>query len=186
MINLTFGIFWLFFREVIFTANVVISLRRMSQKKEAHKTPFLGNNSKAEGFVHVTRKDNEFEMHHYCCSYTMKPDGRVANHIIVEKSWPNGKETLIISMKLQPNIIHNQLGVISVRNRISRLKKVCIIKSIWRLRHSVDQQTIKDPRLAVNIVMADKAMHASQTLYSLHVFWCTHVELLKKEDFKSY
>ena len=28
--------------------------------------------------------------------------------------------------------------------------------------------------------MADKATHASQTFHSLHVFRCTHVELLKK------
>ena len=60
----------------------------------------------------------------------MKPDGRRANHnvVIVEKSWPNRIETLIISVKLQPNVIRSQLGVISVRNRISRLKKLCIIK----------------------------------------------------------
>ena len=33
---------------------MVISLRPVSQKKEAHKTPFFfGNNSKAEGFVHM-------------------------------------------------------------------------------------------------------------------------------------
>ena len=45
--------------------------------------------------------------HLYCCSYGMKHDGRRANHIIVEKenSWPNRKETLIISVKLQPNVI---------------------------------------------------------------------------------
>ena len=41
--------------------------------------------------------------HFYCCSYAMKPDGRRANHIIVEKSWPNSTETLIISVELQPN-----------------------------------------------------------------------------------
>ena len=29
--------------------------------------------------------------------------------------------------------------------------------------------------------MADKATHASQTLHSLHVFLCTHVELFKKK-----
>ena len=66
--------------------------------------------------------------HLYCCSYAMKPDGRRANHIIEKKPWPNRKETLIISVKSQPNVIHSQLGVISVRNRISRLKKLCIIK----------------------------------------------------------
>ena len=81
--------------------------------------------------------------HLYCCSYAMKPDGRRAKHIIVEKSWPNRKETLIISVKLQPNIIHSRLGVISVRSRISRLKKLCIIKPIWRIRHFVDQQTTR-------------------------------------------
>ena len=59
--------------------------------------------------------------HLYCCSYAMKPDGCRANHIMVEKSWPNRKETLIISVKLQPNVIHNQLGVINLRNRIFRL-----------------------------------------------------------------
>ena len=80
--------------------------------------------------------------HLYCCSYAMKPDGRRTNHIIVEKSRPDRKETLIISVKLQPNLIHSQLGVISVRNRISRLKKLCIIKPIWRIRHFVDQQTV--------------------------------------------
>ena len=62
--------------------------------------------------------------------------------ISVEKSWPNRKETLIISVKIQPNVIHSQLGVISVRNRISRLKKLCIIKHLWRVRHFVDQQSI--------------------------------------------
>ena len=88
--------------------------------------------------------------HLYCCSYAMKPDGRRTNHTIVEKSWPNRKEALIISVKLQPNLIHSHLGVISVRNRISRLKKLCIIKPIWRIKHFVDQQTInEDPRLAV-------------------------------------
>ena len=112
----------------------------------------------------------------------MKPDRRRANHIIVEKSWPNRTETLMISVKLQADVIHSQLGVISVRNRISRLIKLCIIKPIYRIRHFVDQQTInEDPRLAVNIVMADKATHASQTLHSLHVFRCTHVELSKKK-----
>ena len=125
--------------------------------------------------------------HIYCCSYAMKPDRRGANHIIVEKSWYNRKETLMISVKLQPNVIHSQQGVINVRNRISRLKKLCIIKPIWRIRHFVDQQTInEDPRLAVNIVMAYKATHASQTLHSLHVFRCTHLRLIKKEGFKSY
>ena len=69
-------------------------------------------------------------------------------------------------MKLQPNVIHSQLGMISVRNKISRLKKLCIINPVN-----------EDPRLAVNIVMADKA---SQTLLSLRVFRCTHVELFKK------
>ena len=77
--------------------------------------------------------------HLYCCSYAMKPDGRRANHTIVEKSWPNRKETLIIPAKLQPNAMHSQLGVISVRNRISRLKKRCIIKPIRWIRHFVDQ-----------------------------------------------
>ena len=97
-------------------------------------------------------------------------------NIIVEKLWPNQKETLIISVKLQPNVILSQLdAVISVRNRISRIKKLCIIKPIWRIRHFVDLQTInEDPRLAVNIVMAYKATHASQTLHSLHIFPCTH------------
>ena len=100
--------------------------------------------------------------HLYCCSYAMKPDGRRANQIIVEKSWPNRKETLIIPIKLEPNVIHSQLGVISVRNMITRLKKLCIFKPIWRIRYFVDQQTInEDPRLAVNIVMADKTTHAS-------------------------
>ena len=99
----------------------------------------------------------------------MEPDRRRGNHIIVENSRPNRKKTLIISVKLQPNGIHSQLGVISVRNRISRLKKLCIINPVN-----------EDPRLAVNIVMADKATQASQTLYSLHVFRCTHVELLKR------
>ena len=80
--------------------------------------------------------------HLYCCSYAMKPDGRRANHIIVEESWPYRKATLIISVKLQPNVTHSQLGVVSVRNRISRLKKRCIIKPIWRIMHFVDQQTI--------------------------------------------
>ena len=97
---------------------------------------------------------------------------------IVEKSWPNRKETLKISIKLQPNVIHSQLGVINVRNRISRLKGLCIIKPIWRIRQFVDQQTINvEPRLAVNMVMADKATHA---LHSLHVFRCTHVEGFKR------
>ena len=80
--------------------------------------------------------------HLYCCNYAMKPDGRRANHITIEKSWPNRTKTLIISVKLQPNVIHGQLGVISVRNRISRLKKLCIIKPIWRIRHFVVQQLI--------------------------------------------
>ena len=49
----------------------------------------------------------------------------------------------------------------------------------------MDQQTInEDPRLVVNMVMADKATHASQTLHSLHVFRCTHAELLKKQDLR--
>ena len=88
------------------------------------------------------RTDGHSHIYHlYYCSYAMKPDGRRANLIIVEKSWPNRKETLIISVKLQPNAIHSQLGVISVRNRISRLKKLCRIKPIWRIRHFVDQQT---------------------------------------------
>ena len=62
-------------------------------------------------------------------------------------SWPNRKETLIISVKLQPNVINSKVGVISVRNRISRLKKLCIIKPIfcrptntinaWRIRPRV-------------------------------------------------
>ena len=82
--------------------------------------------------------------HLYCCSYAMKPDGRRVNHTIVQKAWPNRtcKETLIISVKLQPNVIHSQLGVISVRNRISRLKKLWIIKPLSRIRHFVDQQII--------------------------------------------
>ena len=46
--------------------------------------------------------------HLYCCSYAMKPDGRRANHIIVENSWLNRKETLIISVKLQPKPGCNQ------------------------------------------------------------------------------
>ena len=97
---------------------------------------------------------------------------------IVEKSWPNRKETLKISIKLQPNVIHSQLGVINVRNRISRLQELCIIKPIWRIKQFVDQQTINvEPRLAVNMVMADKATHA---LHSLHVFRCTHVEGFKR------
>ena len=29
--------------------------------------------------------------------------------------------------------------------------------------------------------MVDKAMHASQTLHGLHLFRCTHVELLQKK-----
>ena len=49
---------------------------------------------------------------------------------------------MILTVKLQPNVIHSQLDVISVRNRISRLKKLCLIKPIWRIRHFVDQQTI--------------------------------------------
>ena len=50
-----------------------------------------------------------------------------------------------------------------------------------QIRHFIDQQTSNEtPRLAVNIVMADKATHAAQTLLSLHVFRCTHVELLKR------
>ena len=88
-----------------------------------------------------------FRSHLYCCSYAMKPDGRRANHIIVEKSWPNRKETLIISVTLQPNVIHGQLGVISVRNRISRLKQLCIFEPIWKIRHFVDQQTINAWRI---------------------------------------
>ena len=39
----------------------------------------------------------------------------------------------------------------------------------------------EEPRLAVNIVMVDKATHASQTLHSLYVFRFTHVDLLKKK-----
>ena len=39
-----------------------------------------------------------------------------AEQITVEKSWPNRKETLIISVKLLPNVIHSKVGVISVRN----------------------------------------------------------------------
>ena len=70
-----------------------------------------------------------------------------AEQIIVEKSWPNRKETLIISVKLQPNVILSEVGVISVRNRISNLKKFCIIKPIWRIRHFVDQQTINAWRI---------------------------------------
>ena len=53
-----------------------------------------------------------------------------AEQITVGKSIPNRKEKLIISVKLQSNIIHSKVGVISVRNRISRLKKFCIIKLI--------------------------------------------------------
>ena len=54
------------------------------------------------------------------------------------------------------------------------------------IRYFVDQQRINEnPRLAVNIVMADKATHASQTLNSLQVFRCTHVELLKKKVLSS-
>ena len=46
----------------------------------------------------------------------------------------------------------------------------------------LDQQTInEDPRLAVNKVMAGKATHPYQTLHSLHVFRCIHVEPLKKK-----
>ena len=52
-----------------------------------------------------------------------------AEQIIVEKA-SNRKETLIISIKLQPNVIHSKVGVISVRNRISGHKKLCIIKPI--------------------------------------------------------
>ena len=78
----------------------------------------------------------------YCWSCAMKPDGRRANHIIVEISWPNRKETLILSVKLQPNVIYSQLGVISVRNRISSLEKLSIIPPIWKIRHFVDQQKI--------------------------------------------
>ena len=101
---------------------------------------------------------------------------------VAQWKMPMGKETLIITIKLHPNVIHSQLGMISVRNRISRLKKLCIIKPIWRIRHFVGQQTInEDPRLAENIVMADKASQACKTLLSLHVFRCTHVELLKKK-----
>ena len=44
----------------------------------------------------------------------MKPDGRRANHIIVEKLLPNCKETLTISLKLQPNVIYSELVVTSV------------------------------------------------------------------------
>ena len=88
-----------------------------------------------------------FRSHLYCCSYAMKPDGRRANHITVEKSWPNRKGTLIISVTLQPNVIHGQLGVISVRNRISRLKQLCIFEPIWKIRHFVDQQTINAWRI---------------------------------------
>ena len=89
--------------------------------------------------------------HLYCCSYEMKPDGCRANHIIVEKLWPNLKETLIIiSVKLQPNVIHNQLSVISVWNRIPRLKKLCII-----IPGILDQQTINAwwirPRMPLNL-----------------------------------
>ena len=79
-------------------------------------------------------------------------------------SWPNRKETLIISIKLQPNVIHSQVGVISVRNRISRLKKLCIIKPIWRIRHFVDQQTINAWRIRPRIPL------------KLYIY----VELLKK------
>ena len=37
----------------------------------------------------------------------------------------------------------------------------------------------EDPRLAVNIVMADKAMHASQTLHSLHVLKKKGLRIIK-------
>ena len=37
--------------------------------------------------------------HLYWCNYAMKSDGRRAYHITVEKSIPNRKETLIISVK---------------------------------------------------------------------------------------
>ena len=47
--------------------------------------------------------------HLYFCSYGMQSDGRRANHIIVEKSWPNRKDTLILSVKLQPNVIDNSV-----------------------------------------------------------------------------
>ena len=35
-----------------------------------------------------------------------------AKQIIVEKSRPNRKEIMIISVKLQPNVIHSKVGVI--------------------------------------------------------------------------
>ena len=60
-----------------------------------------------------------------------------SNHIIVEKAWPNRKETLIISVKLQPNVIHSQLDVISVRNRIALLHQ-----TYMKDKTCVDQQTI--------------------------------------------
>ena len=63
--------------------------------------------------------------HLYCFNYAMKSDRRRANHIIEEKSWPNRKITLIIFIKLQPNVIHGLLGVISVRNRIQLVVFFC-------------------------------------------------------------
>ena len=89
--------------------------------------------------------------HLYCCSHAMKPDGRRANHIIVEKSRPNRKETLSTGC--------NQCK-----------------KQDFQTQDALHNQTY----------MKVKVTHASQTLHSLHVFRCTHVEIFKKEGFKSY
>ena len=90
----------------------------------------------------------------------------------------NRKEALIISVKLQPNVTDSQLCVISVK------------KQDFQTQIALHHQTyMKDKafcRSTNNKCMADKAKHASQTLYSLHVFRCTHEELFKKERFKSY
>ena len=51
-----------------------------------------------------------------------------ANHIIVEKSWPIRKETFIISVKLQPNVIHNQLCVIKIIKQEGFKKVLRVIK----------------------------------------------------------
>ena len=81
--------------------------------------------------------------HLYCCSYAMKPDGRRANHIIVEKSWPNRKETLIISVKLQPNVIHSQLaGCDQCKKQDFKTQEALHHQPIWRIKHFVDHQTI--------------------------------------------
>ena len=104
--------------------------------------------------------------HLYCCNYAVNPMG--AEQII---SWHNRKKkTLTLSVTIQPNVIHSKLCVICVRNMISRLKKICISKSIWKLRHFVDQQTRnEDPTLAVSIVMADKDIMPLK-LYIVHMY----------------